>query len=158
LRFAVVVTSIALLVLAACGGGDDDDDADGGNAEPAGGGAASSRTADIDPCTLLTEAELTAALGSAPAAEASEPAGPFTGCSWGVGDVLVSIASSDNVILGPGEADCPTANLGEDSYLCSGRIKFLVNGIHVSVSTIDPFMTDEQLLALAEAVLPKLEN
>ena len=72
--------------------------------------------------------------------------------------MFVSIASSDTVILAPGENECPTANLGDDSYLCSGRIKFLVNGVHVTVSTIDPFVTNEQLLALAEAVLPKVEG
>ena len=147
----------ATLVLAACGDS-------GGGAGPAGVGAgndngpAASSTADIVPCDLLTDAELTLVLGEAPPAEESEPAGPFTGCSWGTGDVLVSVAPSDSVILAPGEEDCPSAGLGDDSYLCEGRVKYVTRGIHVTVSTINPFVTDDQLLSLATTLLPKLQD
>ena len=39
-----------------------------------------------------------------------------------------------------------------------GRVKFLTSGIHVSVRTINPSVTDEHLLALAATVLPKLQG
>ena len=151
-RTAAIICAV-VLALAACGG--DDGDNGGGGAE-AGTGDAGSRTADIEPCSLLTESELTAVLGVAPPADESEPAGPFTGCSWGTGDVIVSIATSDSVILAPGEDECPSANLGDESYACEQRVKFLTNGIHVTVSTINAFVTNDHLHALAEAVLPKL--
>lgn len=151
-RVAFAVICITVVVLASCGGdvGDDTSSDDGG--------VDRSKTSDIEPCSLLTDAELTAILGEAPTADVSEAAGPFTGCSWGTGDVIVSIAESDSVILAPGEDECPSAGLGDESYACEQRVKLLTNGIHVSVTTINPFVTDEQLLALAEAVLPKLQG
>lgn len=102
-----------------------------------------SKTAGIDVCALLTDAELSAVLGSAPPAEAGEPAGPFTNCSWGIGRVLVSIATSDNLILAPGEDECPSAEIGEVSHSCPGRVMFLTNGIHVSVTTIENVTNDQ---------------
>lgn len=152
MRQIIASTCAAIFVFAACGGDDVGPDA----GAIGGGDVDASKTADIQPCGLLTDAELTAVLGEAPTPEESEPAGPFTGCSWGTGDVLVSIATSDIVILAPGEDECPSAGLGDESYLCSQRVKILTNGIHLTVSTINPFVTDDQLVDLATAVLPRL--
>ncbi len=154
MRLAIATISAATLIFASCGG---DDGPSGAGLGGDDGDSNRSRTADIDVCSLLTDAELTAVLGAAPPAEASEPAGPFTGCSWGTGDVIVSIATTDTLILAPGEDECPSAGLGDESYACEGRVKFLTNGIHVSVQTIGPF-TGDQLLALAATVLPKLQD
>lgn len=156
MKLTVALASIALLLLAACGGGDNSD----GAASDTGNGVSSNigeRTANIEPCTLLTDADLTAIIGSVPTAQESTPAGPFTGCSWGLGIVRLSIATSDRVILAPGENECPSADLGEESYHCEGRIKLLTNGIHLTVSTSDRRVTDAHLLAITEVVLPKLQ-
>jgi len=158
MRRLIVVTGVLVVLLTACG--DDGDGAGlfGGDDDglPTVTGSAGERTADIDPCSLLTEGELTAVLGRAPIPEESAPAGPFTGCSWGTGDVLVSIATTDSAILAPGEEECPSADLGEESYACEGRVKFLLDGIQVGVSTIDPFLDDAVLLQLAQLVEPKI--
>ena len=154
MKLAIATLCAATLMFASCGG-----DNHGPAASAADVGASSgSKTADIDVCALLTDAELTAVLGEAPPPGPSEPAGPFTGCSWGTGDVIVSIATTDSIILAPGEDECPSAGLGDESYACEDRVKFLTNGIHASVSTIDPFVTDDQLRTLAATVLPKLQE
>jgi len=153
MRLAIATICAATLMLAAC----DSDDGLGDDAAEV-EDSAGSKTAEIDVCALLTDAELTAVLGQAPPGDPSEPAGPFTGCSWGTGDVIVSIATTDSIILAPGEDECPTAGLGDESYACEDRVKFLTNGIHASVSTINPFVTDDQLLTLAATVLPKLQQ
>jgi len=148
LAIAAAAIAVLLLALTACG----DDSADDSRADA----ADASRTAAIEPCTLLSDAELAEVLGTAPVAEESEPAGPFTGCSWGTGDIIVSIAPSDSVILAPGEEDCPSAGLGDESYRCEGRVKFLIDGIHVSVSTINGEISDDLLVALAQRVSSRL--
>ena len=139
--FAVI--PLIALALISCGGGSD---------------TAGSPTTDIDPCSLITDADLTAVLGVVYTAEEGEPAGPFTSCSWGTGEVLVSIAPSETVITAPGEDECPSAEIGEESFACPGRVKFLTRGIHVTVSTISPLTEDNHLLALAERVLQKLQG
>ena len=167
-RYLAVVGLIAALFLlavisAACGG--DDGNADDPAATPPetteapeqASPADQSRTADIDVCALLSDAEISAVLGATLPSEASEPAGPFTGCSWGTGTLIVQIAPADSLILAPGEEDCPSAGLGDDSVVCEGRVKFLTNGIHASVQTIES-VSDDQLLALATTLLPKLQE
>lgn len=159
MRLTIAAISLAALLLASCG----DDSGGGGllgsgDAGPTVTGAAGARTAGIEPCSLFTDAELIEVLGEAPPAEESAPAGPFTGCSWGTGEVLVSIATTESIILAPGENECPSAGLGDESYACEDRVKFLTDGIHASVSTIDAFVTDDQLLALAQVLLPKLQS
>jgi len=153
MRLAIATICAAALMLASCGG----DEGSGASAADV-GDSGGSKTADIDVCALLTDAEITAVLGEAPTPDPSEPAGPFTGCSWGTGDVIVSIATTDSIILAPDEDECPSAELGDESYACEGRVKLLANGIHVSVSTINPFVTDDQLLTLAATLLPKLQG
>lgn len=152
MRPAVAIVLAAALVLASCSGGEGDPFSalDGGGSDPP-------TTSGIDPCSLLTEAELSAVLGVVPEPKESEPAGPFTGCTWGTGMVFVSIAPAVSVILAPGEDECPPAGIGDESYSCEGRVKFLTNGIHVSVSTIDN-LTSDQLVTLAQDVLPKLQE
>jgi hypothetical protein len=41
--------------------------------------------------------------------------------------------------------------------MCFGSVKFLTNGIHASVSTIEDLSLD-QLLAVATTLLPKLQD
>ena len=142
-RSTFAVIPLVALALVSCGGGSDSD---------------RSPTADIDPCSLITDADLTTVLGVVYLAEQGEPAGPFTNCSWGTGEVLVSIAPSETVITAPGEDECPSAEIGGESYACPGRVKFLIGGIHVTVSTISPTTEDMHLLALAERVLQKLRD
>ncbi len=141
----LIATITTALLFAACGGDS--------SAVP----TTESRTADIDVCALLTPEEISSIFGEAMTPEASEPAGPFTGCSWDTGDLLLSIATTTSLILAPGEDECPSVGVGEVSHQCEGRgIKFLIDGIHVSVSTINGLVTDEQLLAAARAVETKL--
>ena len=84
-------------------------------------------------------------------------AGPFTGCSWGTGLLIVQITPSETLILAPGEDDCRSAGVGDESADCPGRVKFLTNGIHVSVSTIEDIAGD-QLKAVARTLFPKLKG
>jgi hypothetical protein len=160
-RFAATIC-VLVLVAAACGddGVGRGDLAAGDDNSGSPGGSAGSKTADIEPCDLFTDEELNSVLGVVPVGDESEPAGPFTGCSWNTGLVLVSIATSDTLILAPGQReDCPSAGIGEDSVNCPGSVKFLTNGIHASVSTIeDRTVTADQLLTLAGILEPKLED
>ncbi|MCI0425489.1 MAG: hypothetical protein L0Z47_06510 [Actinobacteria bacterium] len=144
MRPTAVALSVTVLLLVSCGGQGDD--------------AGDSATAGIEPCSLLTESDLISVLGVAYLGEETEPAGPFIGCSWGGGEVLVQIAASETVITAPGEGDCPTAGIGEGSYACPGRVKFLMNGVHVSVSTISPLVDDDQLLGVARVVELSLQG
>jgi len=153
-RVVLAVAAIALLI-ASCG---DDGSSEGSDAIDSETGASRSNSSNIDVCDLLSAAELSAVLGEAPQPEESEPAGPFTGCSWGTGDVIVSVAETGSIILAPGEDECPSAGLGDESYACEGRVKFLIEGIHVTVSTINPFVTGDQLRGLADTVLSKLAS
>ena len=147
MRLRIVTACVALLVLASCGGTNGTDS----NAD-----ISATSTADIDVCALLSDEELVAAIGSAPASEPSEPAGPFTGCSWGGGLLIVQIAPAVTLITAPSDKDCPSAGIGDESAFCSG-LKFLTNGIHTSVSTIGN-LTEDQQLAVARTLLPKLQD
>ncbi len=148
LRLGVATICAVMLVLASCGGDGDSNDDDISVA----GGAS---TADIDVCSLLSDEELTTALGSAPAAEPTSPAGPFTGCNWGSGLLFVQIAPATTLITAPTETDCESAGIGEQSTSCPGSVKFLTNGIHTTVSTISD-VSPTQLLAVATVLEPKL--
>ncbi len=149
MRLGIATACAALLVLTSCGGSNGSDSS--GNGSSADTGATS--TADIDVCALLSDEELVAAIGSAPESEPSEPAGPFTGCSWGGGLLIVQIAPAVTLITAPSDKDCPSAGIGDESAFCSG-LKFLTNGIHTSVSTIGN-LTEDQRLAVARTPLPK---
>ena len=152
-RRVVLAAAAFALLIASCG---DDGGSGASSATDGEAGVSQSSGSNIDVCELLSAAELSTVLGEAPQPEETEPAGPFTGCSWGTGDVIVSVAETGSVILAPGEDECPSAGLGDESYACEGRVKFLTGGIHVTVSTIDPFVTDDQLQSLAGTVLSKL--
>ncbi len=143
-----VIALLAFLVLASCGGNTESDS----TVEDV-----ATNTADLDVCALLTDAEITAALGSAPTSEPTEPAGPFTGCAWGSGLLYVQIAPATTLITAPTETDCPSAGIGDESTMCSGSVKFLTNGIHTTISTIED-VSESQLLAVATALLPKLQD
>ena len=153
MRLRIATACVALLVLASCGG-NNGTDSNGTDSNPDTGGTS---TADIDICALLSDQEITAAIGSAPASEPTEPAGPFTGCKWGSGLLFVQIAPAVTLITAPGEVDCPSAGIGDESTVCFGSVKFLTNGIHVSVSTIEN-VTAEQMKAVATTLLPKLQD
>lgn len=148
MKSRLFIALLALLVLAACGGDPESDST---------GEGVTANTADIDVCALLTDAEIAAALGSAPPSEPTEPAGPFTGCAWGSGLLYVQIAPATTLITAPTETDCPSAGVGDASTMCSGSVKFLTNGIHTTVSTIDD-VSESQLLAVATTLLPKLQD
>jgi hypothetical protein len=156
----MVMLAAAVLAVAVVGCGDDD----GGN--PFVGDAAGDAAADtggdesgtvngIDPCTLITDDEMAAVLGRSLPSELGDNNGGFLGCSWNTGDVLVSIAAMPSIVLAPGNEECPSADLGEESVNCPGAVKFWTNGMHVSVSTISNVEND-QLLALARVVESKL--
>ncbi len=145
-RIAVALVGLLVLLLASCGTG-----ADG---EPS---SARTDTDDIDVCSLLSDVEVTAAIGSAPASEPTEPAGPFTGCKWGSGLLYVQIAPAVSLITAPTETNCPSAGIGDESTVCFGSVKFLTNGIHTTVSTIED-LSEAQLTAVAAILLPKLQD
>ncbi len=155
MKFTTTIICAAALIVSSCSSGGDGPGAFG---DSSGDGDSQSSTSGIDVCALLTEAELTTVLGNAPAPSPSEPAGPFTGCSWGTGRVLVSIAPATSLILAPGQEDeCPDAGVGDVSLSCPGKVMFLTNGIHASVTTIEA-VDESQLIALADIVLPKLQG
>lgn len=139
-----------MLVLTSCGG---NGDADGESNDA----VREASTADIDACSLLSDEEITAALGSAPESEPTEPAGPFTGCDWGSGLLFVQFAPATTLITAPTETECESAGIGEQSTLCPGSVKFLTNGIHTIVSTIED-VSETQLLAITTTLEPKLNN
>ncbi len=149
LKFATACAALLVLLLASCGGDD------GSDSKGTKDGATS--TANIDVCSLLSDEEITAAIGNAPASEPTEPAGPFTGCKWGSGLLFVQIAPSTTLITAPGETDCPSAGIGDESTLCFGSVKFLTNGIHTTISTIED-LSEAQLTAVATTLLPKLQG
>jgi hypothetical protein len=142
------------LVVSACGGDDGSFDA---VTDPGSSGSASSNTSGIDVCSLLTPDELTSTVGQAPSVRATEPAGPFTGCSWGTGFLIVQIAESDSLILAPGEDACPSAGIGDESVVCNGRVQFLTNGIFTTISTIDR-VPEAELTEVARVLVPKLQG
>lgn len=153
MRPRIAIACAALLVLASCGGSEDSDgNGNGGSAD-----TEATSTADIDVCALLSDEEITAAIGSAPASEPTEPVGPLTGCKWGSGLLFVQIASSATLVTAPTETECPSAGIGDESTMCPGSVKFLTNGIRATISTIED-LTEEQLLAVATTLLPKLQD
>ncbi len=156
MRSVAATACLALLVLTSCSGDGEtgtDADSSGTTTANAGGG-----TEGIDVCTLLTAEELIAGVGSAPASRPTEPIGGLTGCSWGVGLVIVQIRNTATLVTAPLEADCPSANIGEQSTVCFGSVKFLTsNDIQATISTIEP-LEESQLLAIATTLLPKLEG
>ena len=154
MRVGVAIVALAALLAASCGG----DSGGFPGASEAGDVSSGSKTDNIDPCALLTDAEISAVLGSVPTSEFFGPNGPFTGCSWGTGDLSVSIATTDELILAPGERErCDPGDLGEDSLVCPGEVTFLLNGIQVGVSTISN-TTIDQILALARTIPSKLPS
>lgn len=153
MRLRIATACVALLVLTSCGGSNGSDS--NGSGSSADTGATS--TADIDVCALLSDEEITAAIGSAPASEPTEPAGPLTGCKWGSGLLYVQIAPSATLVTAPTETDCPSAGIGDESAMCPGSVKFLTNGIRATISTIED-LTEDQLLAVATTLLPKLQD
>ena len=154
-RCAAAVT--LSIVAAACG----DDGASplgpGGVDASAGGGGG--QTDSVDVCQLLTADEIMTAMGfpdePLPSSENTGPSGPFTGCSWGTGWLLVQVAESDRLILPPSDP-CPAIDLGDDARECPGDIKFLTNGVHVSITTLDRH-PNSSLLAIADLLLPVVD-
>ena len=149
-RMTAALAVLLVLILVGCGNG-----ADGGGSED-GSGNGTTDTSDIDVCALLSDEEVTAAIGSAPPKEPTEPAGPFTGCKWG-SRLFVQIAPAVTLITAPAEVDCPSAGIGDESTMCLGSVKFLTNGIHTTVSTIED-VTLDQMKAVATTLLPKLQG
>lgn len=150
-RIATAIAVVLVLVFTACGGSDDTGDENGANAQD------ETVTSDIDICALLSDEEIAAAIGTAPAHEPTSPAGPFTGCKWGNGLLFVQIAPATTLITAPTEVDCPSAGVGDESTACLGSVKFLTNGIHTSISTIEN-VTPEQMIEVAKTLLPKLQD
>ena len=137
---------VAALIVAGCGG-----DGDGGGFGGVAGSGSSDIT-DVDPCGLITDAEISGIIGLSVTGEDREPAGPFVNCSYNTGDVNISVAASDRIILAPGQEDeCPPLDIGDESYDCPGRVAFLSKGHHVSVSTISR-VTPAQLADIARII------
>jgi len=127
-----------------------------GGREVSGSGGVKSGS-DIDPCLLLTPDDLSAVTGKVVSPEPTEPAGPFTGCDWGGGTAIVSLATTDEPILAPGqEEECPSADLGDRSFVCPGKVTVLVGGIQYSVTTVDPGVEEADLISLAGLILLRL--
>lgn len=161
-RPVTVMAAMAMLALVAVGCGDDGGGnplvADGASGGAGDGGADSgddSTVNGIDPCTLVTDDEMTAVIGRSLQGELGDNNGGFLGCSWNTGDVIVTIAAVPSIVLAPGNEECPSADLGEESVNCPGAVKFWTDGLHVSVSTISN-VDNDQLLALARVVEAKL--
>lgn len=151
MRRAIAVGIAFLFVLVSCSGSDGDS---GGASD-----SSASSTDGINVCALLSDEEIVAAVGIAPESKPTEPSGPFTGCNWGTGFLFVQIAPAVTLITAPleGESDCPSAGVGDESIVCFGGVKFLTNGIHASITTIEN-LTEAQMVAVARALLPKLQG
>lgn len=153
----LVAGSIAVLILASCGGNGTTDATNDTSGTTASAGSERS-TEDIDVCGLLTDAEMTAAVGRAPSSRPTDPIGGLTGCSWGTGLIIVQIRNTTTLVTAPLESDCPSADLGEESTVCLGSVKFLTsNNIQATISTIEN-IEESQLLAVASTILPKLQS
>lgn len=114
-----------------------------------------------EPCDVFDSTQLMDIIGAAPVGEPSEPAGPLVGCSWNTGDVLVSLALvGDEMILAPGEDECPSPGIGEESYQCEGQgVKFRIGEVQGRVSTISGFsITDDILRELAQIMAERLSG
>ena len=146
MRLGLANACIALLVLSSCGGTSEG----GTNADNA-----ETSTDGIDICALLSDEEISAAIGSAPASEPTEPIADLTGCNWGSGLLIIQIRPSNTLITAPTETDCPSAEIGDESRSCPGRVKFLTNGIHTTIQTIED-LSEAQLIAVANMLAPKL--
>ena len=153
---SVVVFAFGLLATG-CGGDDGSSSPfdSGDDAQATGSGS----TDGVDVCGLLTADEIMSAMGfpgdPLPGFETTGPSGPFTGCSWGTGWLLVQIAEADGLILPPTD-DCPVLDLGEDARSCPGAVKFFADGIHVSISTLDRH-PNSALEAVGRLMLPIVE-
>ena len=157
MKLVIAVAYVLFLVLASCGGNGETSPG-GDTSQTTVAGVDGGRTEDIDVCALLTDEELTAAVGRAPTSRPTEPIGGLTGCSWGVGLVIVQIRTSETLVTAPLEADCPSANIGVQSTVCFGSVKFLTsNDIQATISTIEP-LEESQLLTIATTLLPKLQS
>lgn len=154
--------TVALIVtLAGCGGGGSfSPGADSGSSSSGGGGGGGS-TDGVNVCTMAPDADILVAMDSAddlPDSKTTGPSGPFIGCSWGTGWLLVQIAEADGIILPPTRLDgCEAIDLGEVAEACPGQVSFFVDGIHTSVSTIDRH-PKELLIAVAELFLPYVQD
>lgn len=149
-RWLAAVMAAGLL-LAACGGGDD---AGPGIAEQAGddgggdGSDASGSDENTDVCALLSDEETRELLGGSFAPEPTDD-GPFPGCSWGTGRLIVQVdADATGLVLPPGQ-ECPEVDVGDEAVRCPGALQFLVGGTRVRVSTIEE-VSGDTLLRVAE--------
>ncbi len=154
-------TAALILTLAGCGG--DGSFSPGSSSDSGGSGNGGSGSTDgINVCTLAPDAAILTAMDSSalelPDFETTGPSGPFIGCSWGTGWLLVQIAEADGIILPPVRLEgCETVDIGDVGEACPGQVSFFVDGIHTSVSTIDRH-PKELLIAVAEVFLPYVRD
>lgn len=150
----IVALLLALgMVIAACGDGGDEDVLGLGDR-------------DLDRCSLVSEAEAEAWLGSGVTAAPSEG---FDGepdlvtCLYEVADtfnsVLVQVYDGEVFYAEPGSAartGDDLAGLGDDAWTQAGDVNFLQNDWTVSVTRISGQIADEDLLEMAELISSRL--
>jgi hypothetical protein len=170
-RLFLVATAIAALALAACGG-DDDDDADNTSSDvsstPAGAastveaaltaaaGLTGGDAPEIDPCTLVTAAEIEAAVGLTVGEGSQGSAGE---CVWPVGPPeesrTVSVAAETVGMFNTMRSDTAEAvsDIGDEAYWMSGLSWLWVRqgeeAVSVQVATLQP---KEEALAAAKTL------
>jgi len=139
-----VVLLVAGVVCAACGGDD------GGGSDGSGSSVGSSE----EVCALLSDSEVQTLLGQALTPEPAGSDSPYPACSWNTGRLIVQVAEGDSIVLAP-DQECPSVDIGDEGVDCPGSVQFVVGGSRVIVQTIED-VTDAQLVAVAEALAPKL--
>jgi hypothetical protein len=108
------------------------------SAGPTGTGPTTTATAKIDPCSLLTAADLSGALGGSVGAGTSAPAGVYQACVYGKAKVVVLVRNIDKTTFdksaaaNPGSVK-PVSGIGQDAYAADGDILTWKNGTEVSI-------------------------
>jgi hypothetical protein len=164
--FAAIAT---LLAVAACGGGDQGSSGEGGSerAQALQGGSSSEGAAEsVDPCGLLTAADLSPFFGDqTPIPEARVHIFESQLCEW------ESDAGELSLIIWPGEMyydesdecpGCPAVEIGKEAFIQSEhlgvRIQVLLDGqvLQLEASYLDN--ADEEFIALARAATDRLSR
>lgn len=136
----------ALVLLTACSGSSSDDDASSG------------APVTVDPCTLVSDAEVEAVLGTVPA-PTSKDDGTYRACTWADeagGSVVVGVG--DCCIAKPEPCPvCEDVTLADGGYVSIGEAQSTVEvndgEFYLSITTTDVTVNAQGLEALAASAL-----
>jgi hypothetical protein len=119
-------------------------------------GPTTAATTKVDPCSLLTAADLTSALGASPGAGTSNPAGVYQECTYGKAKVIVLVRNIDknsfdkSAAANPGTVK-PVSGIGQDAYSADGDILTWKNGTEFVIAVDGGSLAVVEKLATAAA-------